>query len=519
MYPLSHILHRADRFFPGRTAVVDGALRLTYRQLNDRVTRLAGALVALGLRPGDRVAILDWNSHRYLEAYYACAHAGMTFVPVNSRLAAPELRYVLADSGARALLFSEPFRWLYEEVGSGGELEHAIGMALPQRALGIHDYETLIADTPPLAAPQPVDIDDIALIYYTSGTTGEPKGVCLTHRNMYAGAIDPFLVCGLTREDRFLHAGPLFHLATCWAVWSVPLVGGMQVTQHFDPLAAIRLIEQERITMTALPGAILPLVADLPATREHDLSSLRTIIYGGSPTPIGQLRKAAASLPPALTHAYGITETAGFTTCLPPSQHVFEGDAVAVARAASAGQAVPFIDLRIIDDDGGDLPTGTVGEIACGGSKIMAGYWRKPEATAAVLRDGWYRTGDLGYLDDEGYLFVVDRKKDMIISGGENVYSVEVESILSTHPQVLEVAVIGVPDERWGEAVKAIVVLRPGAPPSPEALITFCRDKIAGYKLPKSVEFRGDPLPKTGPGKIAKRQLRDPYWAGTGRRI
>ena len=519
MYPLAQILQRASGLYPTRTAVIDGGLRLSYRALADRVHRLAGALSALGLTRGDRVAILDWNSHRYLEAYYACAHAGFAFMPINSRLAPRELRYVLQDSDTRALLLSEPFLPLYDEVAAGAtSLEFVVGLALPNRPAKVLDYEALVAAATPMTDPCLTELDETALIYYTSGTTGEPKGVCLTNRNMYAGGLDGVLACAITRDDVWLHSGPLFHLASSFAVWSMPLAGAAQIVIQFEPKRTVELIAREKVTMTSLPGAILGMVADLPETRINDLSSLRTIIYGGAPTPLGILRKAGAALPPALTHAYGITETAGFVTALQPQDHVFDGPPESLRRTASAGQAVPLIDVRVVDDDGRDVPTGEVGEIICGGPKVMAGYWRKPAQTEAVLRNGWYHTGDMGWLDEQQYLTVVDRKKDMIITGGENVYSVEVESIISLHPGVAEVAIIGVPDDRWGEAVKAVVVPR-GAPPSAEDLIAYCRGKIAGYKIPRSIDFRTDPLPKTGPGKIAKRVLRDPFWAGTGRKI
>jgi long-chain acyl-CoA synthetase len=507
MYSLAHVLQRALALYPQRVAVVDGNLRFTYRQLAERVQRLAAGLLGLGLKRGERVAILDWNSHRYLEMFYACAHAGLAFMPVNSRLAVPELRYVLKDSDARALAFSEPFVPMHEELK--GSLEHAIRLG--------PDYESLLADAQPLREPVATELDEIMQIYYTSGTTGEPKGVCLTNRNMYAGGLDGVLALSATREDSWQHSGPLFHLASSFAVWSMPIVGGAQLTVHFDPKRAIQSIATEKVTMTSLPGAILGLMADVPGISAQ-VSSLRTIIYGGAPTPMGVLRKAGAVLP-GLSHAYGITETAGYVTNLKPIDHIFDGSEDEVRRTASAGQATPLIDVRVVDDDGRDVPAGEVGEVICGGPKIMAGYWRKPEATAAVLKNGWYHTGDMGSMDDEGYLTLVDRKKDMIISGGENVYSIEVESVLSLHPSVGEVAVIGIPDEKWGEAVAAIVVPRPGASPAPDALIDFCRGKIAGYKVPKSVLFRAEPLPKTGPGKIAKRVLRDPFWKGMGRNI
>jgi long-chain acyl-CoA synthetase len=512
MYPLSHILQRAIALYPERLALVDGNVRLTYRELGERVHRLAAGLLALGLRRGDRVAILDWNSHRYVETYYACAHAGLAFMPVNSRLALPELRYVLKDSDARALAFSEPFLPMYEELKS--TLEYGIGLALPKAAV---DYEALLAGATPLRQPVATELDEIMQIYYTSGTTGEPKGVCLTNRNMYAGGLDGVLALSAAREDSWQHSGPLFHLASSFAVWSMPIVGGAQLTVHFDPKRAIQSIATEKVTMTSLPGAILGLMADVPGISAQ-VASLRTIIYGGAPTPMGVLKKAGAVLP-GLSHAYGITETAGYVTNLKPIDHIFDGSEEQLRRTASAGQATPLIDVRVVDDDGRDLKPGEVGEVLCGGPKIMAGYWRKPEATAAVLKNGWYHTGDMGSMDGEGYLTLVDRKKDMIISGGENVYSIEVESVLSLHPAVAEVAVIGIPDDKWGEAVTAIVVPRPNTSLTAEDILGFCRGKIAGYKVPKSVIFRAEALPKTGPGKIAKRVLRDPYWKNTGRKI
>ena len=519
MYPVSHTLQRAFSLFPERLAVIDGEVRLTYRELTERVQRLAAALRARGLQPGDRVAIVDWNSHRYLETYYACAHAGLALMPLNSRLSSRELISILKDADARALLFSEPFVNLFEEVTATGPVESAIGLALSSKPASVLDYDALIAASEPMRVPEAADLDDITLIYYTSGTTGEPKGVCLTNRNMYCGALDGLLTLAAHRNDSWLHTGPLFHLATSWAVYAMPLVGGLQLAMHFEPARAIELLAREKVTMTSMPGSILGMVADMVQTKTYDLSSLRTIIYGGAPTPMGVLRKAFATLPPALTHVYGITELSGFVTTLLPQDHAFDGPEKTVRRTASAGQAVALVDVRVVDDEGGDAPFGEIGEVVCGGPKVMAGYWRKPEQTAEVLRNGRYHTGDMGVLDEERFLTVVDRKKDMIISGGENVYSVEVESVISLHPDVAEVAVIGVPDERWGEAVKAIVLARPGVASNAEEIIAFCRGKVAGYKIPKSIDFRSEPLPKTGPGKIAKRVLREPYWRDANRKI
>jgi long-chain acyl-CoA synthetase len=520
VYPVAHILQRARVLYPERIAVIDGAQRFTYRAFFDRVCRLASALRSLGLQRGDRVAILDLNSHRYLETYYACAHAGLVLIPVNSRLTSSELVGILRDSDARVLLFSEPFRRLYDEiVGAHPGMEHAIGMAVQSDDQRLLEYETLLADADPLWTPCVTDFDEITLIYYTSGTTGEPKGVCLTNRNMFCGGLDGLMTLAITRDDIWLHSGPLFHLATSWAVYAMPIVGGCQIVVHFEPKRTVELIASAKVTMTALPGAILGMVADLLVAKPYDLSRLRSIVYGGAPTPMGVLRKAAATLPPALTHVYGITELAGYVTTLLPADHVFGGDAEQLRRSASAGQPVTLVDVRVVDEDGRDVPPGNVGEIICSGPKVMAGYWRKPRETESVLRNGWYYTGDMGVLDEQRFLTVIDRKKDMIITGGENVYSVEIESVISLHPHVAEVAVIGVPDERWGEAVKAVVVPRQDCTPNAEDILASCRGKIAGYKIPKSVDFRSEPLPKTGPGKIAKRALRDPYWQQAGRKI
>lgn len=379
---------------------------------------------------------------------------------------------------------------------------------------GAIEYEKALADAQPDSSLATVDPSDVAQIYYTSGTTGDPKGVCLTHGNMAVSAVDSIICMGLTECDVWLHAAPMFHLVDAWSIWSLPMIGAAQSILHFTPERAMDVIARTKATATALPPTLIQMISDHPKLGSYHLSSLRFILYGGSPTPIGVLRKAVQRLSTTYIHGYGITETSGITTVLSPQEFCAEGTPDRVAITASAGRAVPNIDLRIAGDDGALLRTGEVGEIVVGGLRVMKGYWNKPKQTSDALRNGWYHTGDMGYLDDEQRLFIVDRKKDMIITGGENVYSVEVENILSLHPAVREVAVIGVPDERWGEAVKAIVFLHEGAGANADDLLKFCAGQIAGYKIPKSIEFSPVPLPKTGPGKIAKRLIRDPYWAG-----
>ena len=522
MHSAARILDRAVGFFPDRVAMVDGGVRQTYRQLGARVRRLANALRGLGLERGDRVAMLDLNTYRYAEAYYACAAAGLTFMPLNSRLAAPELKYIFDDSDARALLLSEPFLGLCEEAGSTARsLEVLIGLDLDPRPAGMRDYEELLAASSESSPDGDGDPGDIAQIYYTSGTTGDPKGVCLTHGNVFHCGIDCVSTMDFRLGSTWLHSAPMFHLADAVAFWAVPLVGGAQVCARFRPDRALELIQAERVTITSLPATLIAMIANHGDVSRYDLSSLTQIMYGGSPTPLGVLQKAQEFFPSSLMlHTYGITETTGLACCLHPADHDLSATDGGACRAASCGPPTPLVDLRVVDDDDNDLPPGEIGEVLCGGPKIMSGYWRKPDLTREALRGGWYHTGDVGYRDETGHLYLVDRKNDMIISGAENVYSVEVESLLSTHPAVLEAAVIGVPHDLWGEQVHAVVVRRPGADDaSAEEILEHCRGRIAGYKIPKSLEFVEGPLPVTGPGKIAKRRLRDPYWSGKARRI
>ena len=435
--------------------MVDGELRYTYAQAIERARRLAAALAGLGAQPGDRIAVLDRNSHRYLEAYFACAWGGFTIVPLNTRLAKAEQDRILLDCQPKALL-SDP-----------------------------DDHESLVSRGH-AGPPAPADPQALSAIYYTSGTTGEPKGVCLAQRAVVAGIADALYGLDFKPDDVWLHAAPLFHLADAFAIWALTLAGARQVLMHFNAEGFLEMVERERVTKTSLPPTLISMVANLPEARSADLASLRRISYGGSPMPEDLYRRAAEVFGCELLQAYGITETTGFVCCAMP------GD-----PPGSVGRPVPGVRLKLVD-----------GEFVVSGPKLMCGYWRKPQATAEALRDGWYYTGDLGHVDGDGRYFIRDRKKDMIISGGENVYPVEVENALAAHPAVLEAAVFGVPDAKWGEAVKAVVVLRPGAQASEAELIAWCRARVGGYKIPKSIEVSSEPLPKSGPGKIARHLLR-----------
>jgi long-chain acyl-CoA synthetase len=524
MFPLSTILPRAAAFHPERLAVIDGDTRLSYAELAARSHRLAGALLARGLRPGERVAILDDNSHRYLEAYYACAAAGLVLVPLNTRLAAPEIAAIMDDCGAAALIATERFFEHAEHArAAGGPLEHLICHGPGTLPPGADAYEAAVAGAEALERPFTQRPDDLVQIYYTSGTTGAPKGVCLTNRNMVASAFDALLGLGLLRGDTWLHAAPMFHLVDAWAVWAMPLIGARQAALAFRPDTWIETVARLSVTASALPPTLIDMVIGQPAATSANLASLRVLLYGGSPMPFDLLKRVCVALPDCLLHSYGITETSGIVTVLPPEAHILDGTPDEIARSRSAGQAVPNLDVGVVDDDGALVDPGTVGEVVISGPRVMQGYWNKPQQTREAIHSGWYHTGDLGTLDAQGYLTIVDRKKDMIVSGGENVYSVEVETALMAHPAVRQAAVIGVPDGRWGEAVMAIVACDPRALSQgaldEDALIAHCRDRIAGYKVPKSVDLRADDLPVSGAGKIAKAALRAPFWKDHERKI
>jgi long-chain acyl-CoA synthetase len=513
--PIDH----AERTAPHRPAVACGDLVVDYHTLHDRGRRLVAGLAALGARPGDRVAVLAANCHRYVEAYLAVPAGGRVVVPLNTRLATPELRAILRDAAARVLITDRG----PDELGDlAAEVEHVI--TLPD------GYDELLAAWPPAAGGRwgdGVDVhvheDDLAALFYTGGTTGRSKGVMLTHRNLIANAFHKTLACRFTRDDVLLAAGPLFHVAGTAPLIGLAWLGASVVVQpRFEPDEALDLIERWRVTAALPVPTMVAALVDAQQARPRDVSSLRLLGHAGSPIATDVVRRAHATFPHAeLAHFYGATETAPIVTCLPHEERELDGP-----RLGSCGQPVPGVAVRVVALDGStsasasapaSVAPGEVGEVWVRGPNVMAGYWRNPAATAAALTDdGWYRTGDLGYLDDEAYLYLVDRLKDMIVTGGENVYSVEVEDVLAAHPSVLEAAVFAVPDPHWGEAVHAVVAVRPGCPVEglePE-LDRHCRAAIAGFKTPKRIEVRSDPLPKSGPGKILKRALRAPFWEG-----
>jgi acyl-CoA synthetase (AMP-forming)/AMP-acid ligase II len=515
---LTQGLHRARIQFPERTASVFGARRRSYGEFVDRVSRLAGGLRQLGVQPGDRVGVLSLNSDRYLELYYAIWWAGGIINPVNTRWSPREIAYALDDCQTSVLAVDDGFAGLAEELSSRAQsLRTLIHAGEAEASSGMFSYEQLIADNLPATDALRAN-DDLAGIFYTGGTTGIAKGVMLSHRNLWSvagGSLEHLAPPGQTA----LHAAPMFHLADGMFLLGQTLRGNTQmILPAFEPGAVIQAIAGEKVGTTLLVPTMIQMVVDHPSLTTTDLSPLRRILYGASAISEALLDRAMARLPEVeFLQAYGLTEMSPMISVLGPEQHRASGRAG--GRLRSAGQPTWFVDVRILNAEGEDAPRGSVGEVVARGPGVMQGYWGKPQETEAALRDGWLHTGDGGYLDQEGYLFIVDRVKDMIVSGGENVYSAEVENAVAQHPAVAACAVIGIPDPHWGEAVHAVIVCRPGlTAPSAEDLRQHCRELIAGYKCPRSVEVRKD-LPLSGAGKVLKTVLREPYWRDQQRRV
>ena len=493
-------LKRALQIGADRTAILFENRRTSYRELWERCGKLAGMVSAQGVAPGDRIAILADNSPQYLEMYVGLPAAGFVIVPLNTRHAQPELQYALKDAEARLLITDR-------DPGALAKLVDTV-ISLPD------EYESLLAGA--LAAELGVGIteDTLAGLFYTGGTTGESKGVMLSHRNLISNTFHNMTIAQLSQDDVWLILAPMYHAAGTNGVLGGIWTASCQIPlRAFDPATALDLIEEHAVTHTLGVPAMIAAITELQRTSPRDVSSLRLLLHGGSPIATEVVRRASSAFPGTeFAHVYGATETAPLVSGIRNEQLCLDEP-----RGRSCGQALIGVQLKIVDEHGSELPAGEVGEVAAKGPNIMQGYWRKPEQTAEVLRDGWYHTGDLGRMDADGYLYLVDRAKDMIVTGGENVYCSEVEEALYKHPAVLEAAVIGVPDGKWGEAVHAVVVQR--EPVSADELIEFCRGHIAGYKLPKGITFSETELPKSGPGKILKRELRKPFWEGKARGI
>ena len=516
MISLPGMIERAARLNPTGAATSCAGREYSWSEVQRRIACLAAALQTFGLNAGDRVAILSLNSDRYYESIFAIPWAGYCLVPLNTRWALPENQYAVGDSGTRVLLFDDAFAeqagQLLSELDALAVAVYMGDGACPEWALS---YEGLIAEQQPVP-PSARGGDDMAGIFYTGGTTGFPKGVMQSHRAIWASAMGALPDFIMNRDSVYLHVAPMFHMADFAGGMGTTLCGGKNVVlQSFDPAQVLRTFAQEKISHVLLVPAMVKMLLHHPDAASADLSSVKTIVYGASPMPAATLEQCMALWPAVgLVQAYGQTELAPVATTLSMADHRIGG-----GRLKSAGRPTAVTDIRIVDEERNDCPHGVSGEIAARGPHAMIGYWNKPEETAKAMQDGWVLTGDAGYFDDDGFLYIVDRVKDMVVTGGENVFTTEVENAVISHDAVQDVAVIGVPHEEWGEAVHAIVVLHADKSVSEQELVAHCRALIAGYKLPKGVTFRQQPLPLSGAGKVLKTELRKPFWEGLDRQV
>ena len=510
-----HLLPAVERHAT-RVGFHDGDYHGTFAQHGDRVLRLADALrTELGIERGDRFAILACNSHEYLELYHAGFLGAGVVNPLNLRLNPKELAFILNDSGTEVVFTDWLFSGLLEQARP--ELEHLRSVVLIGEGDVPHDaaYEDVLAAGEPVVPEEPEESDPVVLMY-TGGTTGLPKGVLLSQRAELLNLYHVAIAVGLGEDRTYLHETPMFHAASIAALLGIPAGGGVSVfVPLFRPDQVIELIERYQVNQTVMVPTMIALMLNHPDFKPERVASLTTLTYGASPMPAALLDRLCQALPDVkLSQGYGMTESSSVLTFLTEDDHRKGGEIL-----RSAGRPMAGVVITIQDEAGNVLPPGRQGEVCARAGNFMDCYWNRPEETEEAFRGGWYHSGDMGYLDDEGYLYLVDRVKDMIVSGGENVYSVEVENAIASHPAVDQVAVIGIPHDTWGEQVHAVVVLKEGAKASEDDIMEHARASIAGYKVPKSVEFRDEPIPLSGAMKPLKRELRKPYWEGRERSV
>jgi len=512
-------LNKAAIYFPDQEVLVHKETRLTTRQLLERIYRVSNALLSLGLEKGDRVAVLLQNCHQCVECFYGIHSAGLVMVPMNARNSAREHLYMLENAEAKAILM-------------GAEFIDAIRSILPEaktvsRALCVTgeaqedmlSYEEMIRKASPEEPSVEIREDDIISIRYTSGTTGTPKGVIHDHRSSVVTLYNP-LMDGFPIEpgDTVALMGPVTHASGSMILPHIVRGGKVIILSGFDPKGILDLIETERVSTLYLVPTMIVMILAQPDLREYDLSSLKTIRYGASPIAPDVLKRAIEVFGDVFVQGYGLTEGSMPLTLLTKEDHIMDGTEERLRRLGSIGREVTVAKVKIMDEHGNFLPPGEIGEIVVQSDQLMKGYWKNPDATAEALRGGWLHTRDMGYMDEAGYIYLVDRKDDMIVSGGFNVYPKEVEDVLYMYPAVLEAAVFGVPDEKWGEGVRAAVSLKEGMDATEEQIIQHCRKHLAGYKKPLKVDFLQE-LPKSLYGKILRRKLREPHWKGRGRKV
>jgi len=514
------IIRDANKF-PEKVAVVSEGVSMTYKALNERVNRLANALIKKGLKKGDRIGILVPRCHQFVEIYFAAAKTGGIFCPYNNHLNAKEVKDIIIYSTPKFLFLDADFGDMIDSLRSHLEsVEHFVCLQKPRWSF-MRDYESLISEGEKSEPGVKIEDEDIMSIFFTAGTTGRPKGAMRTHRHVITNAVTGVIELEVSYHERTLISFPMYHVAcedNIGRHFFMPNTLVIKREGQFDPKEVLEILTMEKITMCQFVPTMIHALLQYPDLDRYDLSNLRLIMYAAAPMPVELLKKALKRFKCNFAQLYGQTESGPMTTILRPEDHVLEGSERELQKLASGGKPVISYEIRIVDEKGRDVSVGEVGEIIGRSEAMMKGYWQLPKETAEKLKDGWLHTGDMGKFDEEGYIYIVDRKNDMIISGGVNIYPREIEEILYQHPSVLEASVIGVPDDFWGEAVKAIIIRKENAIVSENDIIRFCGEHLAGYKKPKSVEFWKE-LPRSPQGKILKRAIRERYSKNTGKMV
>jgi fatty-acyl-CoA synthase len=515
---------RAETFFGEKVGVVDGDVRLTYRQFGERTHRLANALAGLGVEAGDRVSFITYNTHQLLEAYFGVLEAGAVLNPINIRLTPGEIAYIVGHAGSRVVFFHRDFKPLVEEMaGKLEDLPRFVIMEGEAGGVATDEYEAMLAggSTDPLHPD--IDENSMAELFYTSGTTGFPKGVSMTHRELHLHALYAEVGLGFTQDDVVLHVVPLFHVNGWGTPHFLTMVGGRHVMlRRFEPAALMATVEKHGVTRILAVPAIFNAILHHADRSKYDLSSLRQLIIGGAPSSPTLVRGLEEAFGVQTIVGYGLSETSPILTLAQPRTFLTESEPpeMRIERQARTGWPLPSVQIRVVHQDGSDIRSDgeQIGEIVVRSNVVMDCYYRDPEATAATIRDGWLHTGDMAVIDEQGYVLIKDRSKDIIIRGGENISSVEVENAILSHPAVLECAVVSAPDRALGEAPVALVVLKPGMEATTKELREHCKSKLARFKVPRDIHFR-DALPKGGTGKVLKAELREPFWKGLEARV
>jgi len=515
---------RAVNLYGSKTGIVDGAKRFTYAEYDQRVNRFANALTKLGLEKGKTVSFLTYNSHQLLEAYYAVPQVNGVLNPINIRLSPLEIEYIVNHAETQILCFHQDFLSVVEQIKPDlRTVDNFIIIEADEKCDWAKDYEVLLESESPNAEIDLSSIEENAVIelFYTSGTTGHPKGVEITNRSLYLHSLNAIIGFQVSDEDTLLHVVPLFHVNGWGTPQFLTAVGGKHVMlRQVDFGEMLRLIEKEKVTKILGVPTIFNGLLQYPDLKKYDLSSLKEVIIGGAASPLSLIEELEAELGCRAIVGYGLTETSPFAVIARPKPDLKKDEKTRLDTQVKTGLPIVGVRLRVVDEKGRDVPANEkdIGEIVFRSNAVMKGYLKDKAATDEVIKDGWFHSGDMAVVDGEGYITIVDRKKDIIISGGENISSVEVEKIILNHPAVFEAVVIGIPDEKWGEVPKALVVLKPDMETVESEIRDFIREYLAGYKVPKSVEFREE-LPKGGTGKILKKELREPYWEGLEKRI